>query len=530
MPLFRSCLLMTLMAATPLLGGCGGGQANAPSAPAVTSPVVTAPTPASTTYSLEPADRAELPAGTPIVARFSTAMDPGSLALDSDFARQATASWSSSAQANDTLTLSPPPSGWLGQGPLRFSANDTNGQALTAEASYEVTLPLLSFQAASAVIGQPDFSSDDDNAGGSPSAQTLNDPSGRVAVGPNGEFFVADMKNNRVLRHTPPLPTANAAADLVLGQVDFAQNVAQTTRSGMDNPSNVATLGTRLAVAERINHRVLLWNTLPTASGAPADVVIGQADFTMRAASCDARTLASGVHVAFSPDGKLLVADESHHRVLIWNQVPTANGTPADLVIGQSTFERCADNDDDQDGFSNTQASARTLREPSDVWTDGQRLVISDGGNSRVLIWNRFPTSHFQPADVVLGQSDFVHNQENDDDQDGTRDDTPSARTFNTPWSVHSNGVQLVVADYDNNRVLIWDRFPTASFQPADKVLGQSNFSLDAYNDSDQDGVDDPFPSARTASGPVGVLLHGKYLVVTLDGHGGNRVLVFDAP
>ena len=59
-------------------------------------------------------------------------------------------------------------------------------------------------------------------------------------------------------------------------------------------------------------------------------------------------------------------------------------------------------------------------------------------------------------------------------------------------------------------------------------MLGQSNFTLKAYNDSDQDGQDD-LPSAHTASGPAGALLHGQYLVVTLDGHGGSRVLVFQS-
>jgi hypothetical protein len=528
MPLFRSCPWTALVASALLLGGCGGGQAPAPSASAVAVPVVAAPAVEPTTYSIAPTDQAELPAGAPVVVRFSAAMDPGSLAPDSDFARQATASWSSSTHANDTLTLNPPPGGWLGHGPLRFSATDAQGQTVAAEASFYVTVPLQTFQTASAVIGQPDFSSDDQNAGGAVSARTLNYPLGKVAIGPQGELFVADTMNHRVLRYALPPPTANAAADLVLGQTGFDQDTMQTSREGLSRPSDVAILGTRLAVADSGNRRVLLWNTLPTASGTPPDVVIGQADFNSSTSGCDARGFAYSVHVAFSPDGKLLVVDEDNHRLLIWNQVPAANGTPADLVIGQSGFERCAANDDNQDGVSDDQTSARTLWYPGDVWTDGQRLVVSDSVNARVLIWNHFPTTHFQPADLVLGQSDFAHGMDNDDNQDGTRDGTPSARTLNSPSSVHSNGVQLVVADYDNNRVLIWDRFPTTSFQPADRVLGQSNFTLTAYNDSDQDGQDD-LPSARTASGPVGVLLHGQYLLVTLDGHGGSRLLVFQS-
>jgi len=563
MLLFRLCTRPPLVVLALLLGACGGGEAPAPSASAISVPApaltpettpetppepppvsvpdpeplpvpvpdpVPEPPPVPTTYSVAPADGAALLTDTPVVVRFSAAMNPASLVLDSDLARQATAAWSATAHTNDTLTLHPPAGGWLGQGPLRLRANDALGRALTAEAAYDVVIGLETFQAASTVIGQPDFSSADANAGALVSAQTLSDPSGKVAIGPQGELFVADTRNHRVLRYPATVTAAGAAADRVLGQTGFDQAIPQTTQAGLRRPSNVAILGKRLAVADALNRRVLLWNTLPTTNGAPADVVIGQADFVSNAQGCDARSFAANIRVAFSPDGKLLVADESNHRVLVWNQVPTANGTPADLVIGQSTFERCAIQDDNQDGFPDSGPTARTLALPGELWTDGQRLVVSDTANHRVLIWNHFPTAPFQGADLVLGQSGFAQRAPNDDNQDGTSDATPSPRTFYVPRSVHANGVQLAVADYENNRVLIWDRFPTTSFQPADRVLGQGRFTLAAYNDSDQDGVDDGQPSALTTSGPAGVLLHGNRLFVTLDGHGGNRVLVFESP
>ena len=38
------------------------------------------------------------------------------------------------------------------------------------------------------------------------------------------------------------------------------------------------------------------------------------------------------------------------------------------------------------------------------------------------------------------------------------------------------SGGRLYVADKSNNRVLVWNSFPTVDFQPADHVLGQPDF------------------------------------------------------
>ena len=145
-----------------------------------------------------------------------------------------------------------------------------------------------------------------------------------------------------------------------------------------------------------------------------------------------------------------------------------------------------------------------------------------------MLVWNTFPNRHFQPADTVLGQSGFTQSTRNDDDQNGAIDATPTARTLYRPWAVAGNGVQLAVADTDNNRVLIWNRMPTASFQPADVVLGQGDFNRSQYDDTNQDGVIDDTPSAHTTSHPTGLLFHGNRLVVVQGADGGNRVTIFE--
>ena len=67
---------------------------------------------------------------------------------------------------------------------------------------------------------------------------------------------------------------------------------------------------------------------------------------------------------------------------------------------------------------------------------------------------------------MVLGQNSFTNCIANDDDQDGADDGVPTARTLASPTGVWSDGTRLVVADKSNNRVLIWNSFPTTNFTP----------------------------------------------------------------
>ena len=73
-----------------------------------------------------------------------------------------------------------------------------------------------------------------------------------------------------------------------------------------------------------------------------------------------------------------------NHRVLVWNTVPVSAPIPApDLVLGQSRPDRCVRNNNDVNGDV---AGRGTLALPVDVWSDDTRLVVADSGNHRVLI------------------------------------------------------------------------------------------------------------------------------------------------
>lgn len=387
----------------------------------------------------------------------------------------------------------------------------------------DTSITLSNFQNADLVIGQADFVGSERNQNGAPEANTVDRPDSSLLV--DGTLFVVDSFNNRVLGFNALPGVNNMTADFALGQPDFTSNARGTARDTLNGPYQIATRNGKAAIADYLNYRVLLYSSVPADGSAQPDVVVGQSDFTSGSPGCARDEIYGPASVAITQDGKLVVVDVGNHRILIWNSLPTSNGQGADLVLGQSDFTHCEENDDNQDGIADAAPTARTLHAPRGLWTDGNRLVVMDRSNNRALIWTRFPTSNFQPADLVLGQGDFTHSASNDDDQDGTRDSEPSNRTFELPYAVDSNGVQLAIADQINHRVLVWNRFPTSNFEPADTVLGQRDFKHGTDNDDDQNGIRDAAATARTLRSPAGVQFINEGLLVTDKNN--NRVLLY---
>ncbi len=106
--------------------------------------------------------------------------------------------------------------------------------------------------------------------------------------------------------------------------------------------------------------------------------------------------------------------------------------------------------------FDNTGGPYR-YNHPTGIASDGTRFLLCDRFNNRILVWNTLPTQWNTPPDIVLGQQNFTSNNP------GT-----SLSSLNWPGnvSVGSNGV-VIVADTENDRLLIWRQFPTQNAQPA---------------------------------------------------------------
>ena len=111
----------------------------------------------------------------------------------------------------------------------------------------------------------------------------------------------------------------------MLGQPDFTTSDYHVAASGLRLPTGVASDGHILAVSDTANNRVLIWKSIPQVNGQPADIVLGQPDMNtvQTVVLTDAKSLRAPQGI-WMQNGKLFVADTLHHRVLIWNNIPSA--------------------------------------------------------------------------------------------------------------------------------------------------------------------------------------------------------------
>ncbi len=327
-----------------------------------------------------------------------------------------------------------------------------------------------------------------------------------------------------------------SVADAVIGQPAFDKNDQAITQAGMRLPTAVASDGTILAVADTENNRVLIWNTIPTGAGQPADIVLGQTGFTsIQQPIVVTASSFRGPQGVWIQGGRFYVADTQNHRVLIWRSIPNKNNQPADIVLGQSNFTTAPEPDLTR---LSTSASPSALLNPTSVTSDGTHLFVTDLGFQRVLIWNSIPDANAASADVVIGEPDMSAFIEGGNDvkkmcvSNGT--DTAGnatypvmcAGTLSFPRFTLSDGKRLYVADGGNDRVLIFNSIPTSNGAAADVVLGQKSFLSDQVTDSeDFFNPNLQRSSADTIRTPTSLAWDGENLYVA-DPYD-RRVLVF---
>jgi uncharacterized repeat protein (TIGR01451 family) len=238
---------------------------------------------------------------------------------------------------------------------------------------------------------------------------------------------------------------------VVVGQPNFTSNFAfRGGRNGLNNPSDVqVTPSGKMIVTDRNNSRVLIFNKIPTTNFANADVVIGQVNFTSYNGGTAANRLRIPWSTSISPDGKLLIADDENHRVLVFNSIPTTNGASADVVIGQDDFiSGNAGLGPDRFSFPGVTVS------PSGV------VAVADFSNHRALIFNEIPTTNGADADVVLGQRNF--NERIPFNDGNGNEGNPSARNMDTPYGINFDlNERLYINGRDMNRMMIFGETPT---------------------------------------------------------------------
>lgn len=311
---------------------------------------------------------------------------------------------------------------------------------------------------------------------------TLSQPAGVAVI--DGKLYVVDSGNHRVVRWNG-LPTEDGEEpSLVLGQDNLDCN--ESNRRGLVGSGSLFfPMGIHsgddqhVIVADKDNHRVLIWRKIPFNNGWNADICLGQAGMDEREPNrgefdnvqADSLSFPTGVFYDAEED-RLFVVDQGNSRVLIWNKLPNSNGVAADVVIGQKDFQSREPNG----GQGYRRPNDRGLYFPTDVVYGKTGLFVSDTGNHRVLYWENVPTENGQPADRVIGQADFKSNKHNMGQQQA------SAGSFNDPFGMYleedleaedfdeeaenTEGekkippFKLYIADRGNSRVVVWDELP----------------------------------------------------------------------
>ncbi|MCA9549072.1 MAG: hypothetical protein KC933_03490 [Myxococcales bacterium] len=314
-------------------------------------------------------------------------------------------------------------------------------------------LPTTDRPAADLVLGQPDFQTEGRNARmDEPTAATMNVPTGICAFGEG--IAVADSWNNRVLIwHRMPTESAQPA-DIILGQVDPGcqrpnRDLPGPRADTMHWPFQVLVHEGRLYVADAGNRRVLVWRTLPTETGQPADFALGQAELTSRDDNGGGPAGASSVrwpHDITVLDGDLAVSDAGNNRVLIWDGMPDDFNAPARAAVGQIDF---TGTDHNQGGYW---PNARALNMPYAAAASGKGLLVADTASSRLLAFSP-PYSTNMAADRLTGQAHFGEKGDN-------KNRLPVRDSLCWPYGIQVVEDLAVVADTGNHRVVLWKLAP----------------------------------------------------------------------
>ncbi len=386
--------------------------------------------------------------------------------------------------------------------PILYVADTGNNRVL----AWKDATSFRNGQTADLVIGQQDLYRTLSGGPGTTFSTGLNTPTALAVL--NGDLYIADTGNNRVLRFRKPFVNApNLQPDLWLGQPTINSRAAnytgQTDAKGVFFASGstgyvpgIAFDGSgNLWITDPGNRRVLRFDAGDVASGGgplQANLVIGQLTFQdpLQPAVTDTtrtepRYFAIPEALAFDSSGRLFVSDsyvvnsQQRGRVLVFLP-PFSNGMPSSRIMGVVPAT--------PPGPITADAQSRTfMGSPSGIFflNSASKIGVVDQFYNRILLFDSYEQwpdagTFFSPISTsIVGQLTVSNIRPN-----GATDvfvPAPSDSTLYAPSAAAFAGSELYVVDASNHRVLALP-FQGGAFGPARAVLGQDAMDMSAAN------------------------------------------------
>jgi sugar lactone lactonase YvrE len=316
-----------------------------------------------------------------------------------------------------------------------------------------------------------------------------------MATDSQGNLYVPDFFNNRILRYNNPF-TTDTVADYVWGQADFSGTTCNRG-AGFDRtdarslcltpPPGFGELFAGVAidsagnlwVADTHNNRVLRFPYVPSL-GAPApeaDLVLGQPDFTSVGEGKGFHQMNKPASVRVDDTGTVYVADYLNRRVLVFKP-PLYNSMPASYVLGEGKLAPTGleldpkgglwVNDDLRnrfvyfvDGVIRKVVPAGESRAWGGIGVDSDSNLLTAGWDLQQGIRLAAP-AYVQGANFLRAQSPGLFNQTG-----------PCGLNGGIGLEVTAN--QLIYSD--GSRLLFWNApWSLTDYQPADGVVAAPDF------------------------------------------------------
>jgi len=150
-----------------------------------------------------------------------------------------------------------------------------------------------------------------------------------MSIDGSGNMWVTDRLNNRILKFSNIYSQSIIAhANVVFGQTGFSafSTPGICTQNNMWEPNDVVFIGTTMYISDTKYNRILVYRNAASLGTNPnADFVFGQSDFVTSTNGGASQGLFEPKGLATDESGRLYIADNQYHRIMIFNNANALN-------------------------------------------------------------------------------------------------------------------------------------------------------------------------------------------------------------